>query len=109
MVGFGKMNTISQVEARKQLTRDKNIIVIDVRAEHEYANGHIKDAINIPFEHIAEIVVEQIQDKNQKIFVNCLNGSKSKSAVSLIRARGFTNVYDIGGISTWKYGLYVDD
>ncbi len=107
MVGFGKVNTISQVEAKKQIEKNENIIIIDVRAEHEFANGHIKDAINIPFEYIPEKVIEQIDDKEQKIFVNCLVGSKSKSAVALIRAHGYTNVYDIGGISTWKYGLYL--
>ncbi len=107
MVGFGKVNTISQIAAKIQIDKDPSIIIIDVREVHEYAAGHLKNAINIPLNEISIKVPELIKDLNQKIFVNCLSGSKSKTAAALIKAKGYKNVYDIGGVANWKYDLYM--
>ncbi len=106
MFGFSKRNKLSQDEANRQIESGENIVVIDVRAPHEFTNGHIKNAINVPMQDILQKIESVVADKDQKIFVNCLSGGRSKASVDMITAKGYTNVYDIGGISTWKYGIH---
>ncbi len=106
MFGFGKSsNKLSQAEAKEQLDSGENIVLIDVRGISEFAQGHIEKAINIPMDVVANEIEKVVPNKDQKIFVNCLSGGRSKASCSLIEAKGYTNVYDIGGVNSWSYGL----
>ncbi len=106
MFGFGKStNKLSQTEAKQQLDSGENIVLIDVRGVSEFAQGHIEKAINIPMDVVANEIEKLVPNKDQKIFVNCLSGGRSKASCSLIEAKGYTNVYDIGGVNSWSYGL----
>ncbi len=105
MFGFGKSNKLSQEEAKKQLDSNENIVLIDVRDKGEFAQGHIEGAINIPMSVVADEIEGAVPNKDQKIFVNCLSGGRSKASCSLIEAKGYTNVHDIGGVMSWKFGL----
>ncbi len=106
MFGFGKSkNKLSQSEAKEQLDSNENIVIIDVRGTAEFSQGHIENAINIPMDVVSSQIEKVVPNKDQKIFVNCLSGGRSKASCSLIEAKGYTNVYDIGGVATWSYGL----
>ncbi len=106
MFGFNKRNKLSQEEAYSQMESGENIVIIDVRAPHEFSAGHIKNAINLPMENVLQQIESVVENKEQKIFVNCLSGARSKASVDMITSKGYTNVFNIGGISTWKYGLF---
>ncbi len=105
MFGFGKSNKLSQDEAKKLLDSGENIVLIDVRDKGEFAQGHIEGAINIPMAVVSDEIESAVPNKDQKIFVNCLSGGRSKASCSLIEAKGYTNVHDIGGVMSWKFGL----
>ncbi len=105
MFGFGKSNKLSQADAKQQLDSEENIVLIDVRDKGEFAQGHIEGAINIPMSVISDEIENAVPNKDQKIFVNCLSGGRSKASCSLIEAKGYTNVHDIGGVMSWKFGL----
>ncbi len=105
MFGFGKSNKLSQEEAKRQLDSEENIVLIDVRDKAEFAQGHIEGAINIPMAIVSDEIENEVPNKDQKIFVNCLSGGRSKASCSLIEAKGYTNVHDIGGVMSWSYGL----
>jgi hydroxyacylglutathione hydrolase len=41
--------------------------------------------------------------KDKKVVLICRTGSRSAQGTSLLRGKGFTNVYNsTGGMSTWK-------
>jgi len=42
---------------------------------------------------------------DQTIFVICLSGGRASDAVAYLKRVGYTNVYNIGGVGSWKYGL----
>lgn len=107
--GFGgdNMNTfksISQDEAMKLMETEKDYIILDVRTPSEFADGHIKGAINVPNETItiSDSGVAALPDKNQLIFVYCRSGSRSRQAASKLFGMGYTNLREMGGIMTWK-------
>lgn len=78
-----------------------NAVLIDVRTKEEYLDGHIKGSINIPLDEISS-ANSKIPNKNTPIFVYCRSGARSSEAKNLFRHLGFTRVFDIGGILSYK-------
>lgn len=75
-------------------------ILLDVRTKDEYREGHVPGSKNVDVGKISA-VVSMINDKNTPIFVYCLSGGRSSSAVSALKNLGYTNVKNIGGISSY--------
>jgi rhodanese-related sulfurtransferase len=93
---------ISPEDAKKRLDANEPIVVLDVREKAEYANQHIPNSINLPLSNIGS-VTQLIPDKNATIFVYCLSGGRSQSAANQMVKMGYQNIYNLGGISSWKY------
>ena len=85
--------------ALDMMNNEADYIIIDVRTESEYQQGHIKNAINIPNESIDESVSEILKDKDQLLLVYCRSGNRSKQASEKLAKLGYSNVYEFGGIS----------
>ena len=92
---------ISQEEAKEMMKKDDGHIIVDVRRQDEYDNGHIVGAILIPNESIVTSQPEQLKDLNQIILVYCRTGNRSKQAAEKLADMGYTKVYEFGGINTW--------
>jgi rhodanese-related sulfurtransferase len=69
--------------------------VIDVRTKGEYQGGHIRGSINIPLPSLASNLSKIKKDK--PVITCCASGMRSVSAKSLLRSKGFTEVYNGGG------------
>ena len=85
--------------ALDMMNNEIDYIIIDVRTESEYQQGHIKNAINIPNESIDESVSEILTDKDQLLLVYCRSGNRSKQASEKLAKLGYSNIYEFGGIS----------
>lgn len=81
-----------------------NVYIIDVREVNEYNSGHIKNAHNIPLSKI-ENINKKIISLDSKIIVYCQSGNRSNKAAEMLLTMGYTNVYDMGGITSWEYEL----
>ena len=92
---------ISQEEAREMMEREDGHIVVDVRREDEYAEGHIPGAICIPNETIGDSQPEELPDMGQIILIYCRSGNRSKQAAKKLSDMGYTNIYEFGGIIDW--------
>lgn len=71
-------------------------IWIDVRSNEEYTQGHLKYAVNIPFEQISTNISMLALEKNQNIKLYCTAGIRSGKAVKILNDLGFTNVSNAG-------------
>lgn len=92
---------ISQEEAREMMAKDDGHVIVDVRREDEYAQGHIPGAILIPNESIAGTPPEELPDYDRIILVYCRSGRRSKEAAQKLADMGYSNVYEFGGIIDW--------
>ena len=92
---------ITQEEAKEMMTKDDGHIIVDVRRQDEYDEGHIPDAILIPNESITDKQPDELPDLNQIILVYCRSGRRSNEASQKLADMGYTNVYEFGGINTW--------
>lgn len=88
--------------ALEMMNEESDYIILDVRTQAEYDEGHIPDAICIPNETIGKEQPDQLPDKFQLIFVYCRSGNRSKQAAQKLSDMGYTNIVEIGGINDWS-------
>ncbi len=106
MFNFMNSSQLSQDQAYNQLKNDPSIRLIDVRTVEEYNDdGHIEASINIPLHTLPNQVAKALPDKDAKIFVICYSGARASDAVNYLKRLGYTNVFNIGGVATWRYGF----
>ena len=103
-IDLGYIN-ITNSEAKLELDKDENIILIDVRRDEEYNQGRIPGSILIPVAELEEKVQNIIEDKTARIFVYCLFGTRSKEASEILVSLGYENVYNLEGIAVWEYDM----
>ena len=92
---------ISKEEAAEIMNKQEDFLLLDVRTQAEYEDGHIPGAICIPNETIGAGELPELPDKNQRILVYCRSGNRSKQAAEKLAKLGYTNVLEFGGINTW--------
>lgn len=96
---------ITAEEAKQIMDSEEGYIILDVRTQEEYDQGHIPGAIVISHEEIAEKAEEVLTDKNQLILVYCRSGRRSKLAAEALVELGYTNIKEFGGIIDWPYEI----
>ncbi|MDS0525186.1 FAD-dependent oxidoreductase [Clostridium sp. SHJSY1] len=84
---------------------EEDAYIVDVRERGEYANGHIKNSVNIPLSELRQRVNEIPKDK--PVYLHCRTGQRSYNAALALQNLGFKNIYNITGsflaISLYEY------
>ena len=94
---------ITAEEAKQLMDTEEGYIILDVRTQEEYDEGHIPGATQISHEEIAEKAEDVLTDKDQMILVYCRSGRRSKIAAEALLELGYTNIKEFGGIIDWPY------
>jgi glyoxylase-like metal-dependent hydrolase (beta-lactamase superfamily II)/rhodanese-related sulfurtransferase len=76
---------------------DENLVVVDVRRPAEFAEGHVKNAVNIPLDEMTDPANMSQLEENQNIYVHCAGGYRSVIASSLLKRQGIHNIRNILG------------
>lgn len=85
-------NSLSIEDKMNNIIETNNYIIVDVRSEDEYNEGHIVDSINIPYDQIDE---NTNLDKTKTIMVYCRSGNRSSIAYNILVDLGY-DVLDLG-------------
>ena len=101
-VNSGAYQKISAEEAKSKMEAG-DVIVLDVRTEEEFNEGHVPGAIRLEAEDFPDRAADVLPDKNAVILVYCRSGNRSRTASLLLNDMGYVNVYDFGGIRDWPY------
>ena len=91
---------IDQDEAMRMMQEESDYLIVDVRRPDEFAEKHIKGAINVPNETITDEAPEALPDKDRLLLIYCRSGNRSKEASQKLADMGYTKVYEFGGINT---------
>ena len=75
---------------------EKGALVVDVRTPEEFKQGHLDNAINYPLSEVATHFASI--DKDQPIVLYCRSGNRSGQAYQFLRAQGFTQIHNAGGL-----------
>jgi glyoxylase-like metal-dependent hydrolase (beta-lactamase superfamily II)/rhodanese-related sulfurtransferase len=95
-----KIDMIIDVEADElmmDMPHDTNLVVVDVRRETEFADGHLKDALNIPLEEMTDPGNIANLEDNMNLYVHCAGGYRSVIAASLLKRQGIHNLRNVLG------------
>lgn len=84
-------------ELAMDLPFDDNLVVLDVRRETEYADGHVRDAINLPLNDMTDPASMANLEDHHNIYVHCGGGYRSIIAASLLKRQGIHNLRNVVG------------
>ena len=79
----------------------ENALLVDVRNDFEYNQGHIPGSRNLALSRILKEAEEELPDKDVPIYVYCQTGARSARAGKLLDLMGYEDVADLGGISDY--------
>lgn len=86
----------------KLLTTKSDYILLDVRTPEEFVEKHLTGATNIDFNNSSFEQSVNALDKNKPVFLYCLSGGRSSSAMDVLEKVGFKEIYNLeGGIMAW--------
>ena len=78
-----------------------NVLVLDVREQWEYDEGHIPGVTLIPMGEVSSRLGEIPTDK--EVIVTCRSGNRSGQITDFLRQQGYDNVHNMtGGILAWQ-------
>jgi glyoxylase-like metal-dependent hydrolase (beta-lactamase superfamily II)/rhodanese-related sulfurtransferase len=97
----GRIERVSAGSLAEQLRSPEPPLVVDVRSEREWDDGHIEGAVNVPLSRLAERYEELPGDR--PLVVHCASDYRATIAASLLRREGLSDVAAlVGGIAAWE-------
>lgn len=104
MTSYSNIN----VQNAKQLFKNENSLVIDIRDLKSYQEGKLPGAIR--FDERTIMRMRKTEQRHYPILIYCYHGNSSKEIASLLCALGFTTVYNLeGGYAAWCAELVMSD
>lgn len=95
-----------QFQQAKALLDRGDCVLLDVREEEEYITGHAVGAVLLPLGELdEERAGECIPTLQTPVLVYCRSGRRSFEAARRLEEFGYEQVYDIGSLIGWPYGL----
>ena len=91
--------------AKEIMDTEEGYVVLDVRTQDEYDEGHIPGAVLMPHDTVATVAEDTLTDKDQLLLVYCRSGNRSKLASQALADLGYSNVVEFGGINSWPYDI----
>jgi rhodanese-related sulfurtransferase len=95
-----KTDMVIEVEADElamDIPHDPNLVVVDVRRETEFADGHVKGAVNLPLNDLTDPGSMANIEEKHNLYVHCAGGYRSVIAISLMKRQGIHNLRNIIG------------
>src|SRR5919204_7036762 len=102
-----KVKEVDPAEVRELQTRngeDTNLVVVDVREQGEWDQGHIPGAIHVPRSYLESRFENFVPQRDKKIVLYCATGQRSALAANTLEEEmGYEDVASMnGGFVLWK-------
>ncbi len=101
---IGKVSGVKQIGPQEAvlLFNHDDALVLDVREQSEWADGHISRAKHIPLGQLKTKLAELEKFKDKPIVIVCRSGNRSNTACSVLKKSGFENLHNLtGGMIAW--------
>jgi len=98
---FAPVKGLRNLNAEQFKKESKGQRMIDVREVHEFKQGHIPGAINIPLSQLRTRLSEIPKDR--PVYLYCRSGMRSRQAGKILSRHGYRNMAHLnGGITAWN-------
>jgi rhodanese-related sulfurtransferase len=84
-------------ELAMDLPYDERLLVVDVRTEAEFAEGHVRDAMNIPMRSLSDTMTLSLIEEEQHLYICGSSDEKSMMAASVLLHQGYTQLRTVDG------------
>jgi rhodanese-related sulfurtransferase len=102
---FGRLSGVKQIGPQEavMLFNHEDALVLDVREQSEWADGHIAKAKHIPLGKLKDKLSELERHKDKPIIAVCRSGNRSNHACGVLKKAGFENLHNLaGGMQAWE-------
>ena len=98
---LSKVKAVSPAEATRLLNHE-NAIMIDMRSDKDYRDGHIVNAVHVP-DGKGDIPATLNKHRKRPVIVYCQRGQQSTAICNRLSKQGFESVYNLqGGVLAWQ-------
>jgi molybdopterin/thiamine biosynthesis adenylyltransferase/rhodanese-related sulfurtransferase len=98
-----EIDEVSSPDVRGRLDETDGPLLLDVREQDEWQEGHLPGAVHVPRGNLESRVETLIPDKSREIIVYCAAGSRSAFAAKSLAELGYDDVASMaGGFADWK-------
>lgn len=95
-------SSISPTESTQMINHD-DALILDVRENNEYSEGHIINSLHIPLSNLKTRMQDLEKHKTKKVIIACRSGHRSSSACATLKKEGFEQVFNLsGGVMAWE-------
>ena len=84
---------------------EKGALLIDVRTKEEFDDGHLKNAINIEYENIPQLIKTIGLDKNRSVVFYCRSGRRASVALNELNRLGYNNIFNAQALTSMEAAL----
>lgn len=106
---MGEYVVITRIDfarAKELLDSRPDAVLLDVREEAEYITGHAQNAVLLPVDELNdETAMDAIPELGTPVLVYCRSGYRSNVAAHRLEEYGYEEIYDLGSLIGWPYGL----
>ncbi len=90
-------SAMTSLEAQAWSMIRQGALLVDVRTQEEYNQGHLQNASLIPYDQVGMRIAEFGTDKEKQIVLYCRSGRRAGAAEEVLRQNGFKNILNAGG------------
>lgn len=90
------------VHQATQLINKQNALVVDIREKKEFGEGHLANALNIPYASLADRMSELESSKERPILLVCKAGQTVGMAGKTLQQKGYQVYRLTGGMMEWR-------
>jgi rhodanese-related sulfurtransferase len=87
-------------EVKRRMDAGEKFVLVDVREDNEWANGHLPGAVHLGKGIIERDIEQRVPDTNAKVILYCGGGFRSALAADNLQKMGYNNLESMDG--GWK-------
>jgi rhodanese-related sulfurtransferase len=92
-----RVNELTVPQARERLGRNPAPVLLDVREDHEWHNGHAAEAVHLGRGILERDIETMLPDHDSEIIMYCGGGYRSALAAEAAQRMGYRRVYSLAG------------
>ena len=98
-----RIKEINIDQYKKLSSSGEKVMVVDVREDSEWAEGHAASAVHMSKGVIEREIEAKVPRKDAKVVLYCGGGSRSALAADALQKMGYTNIFSLdGGFTAYK-------
>ncbi len=99
-----EIEEVQPTAAAAEIEAGDDVVLVDVREQHEFEERHIEGAIHVPRSYLESRVEQFVPDRSKRVILYCASGIRSAfAAKTLGEELGYEDVASMaGGITLWR-------